>query len=274
MKRFILRLVILIAFLACSYSTNAQDYNVFVLLQRGTARLTNNMTKVSLELSPGKKEVVLPYSKLFLDRNAIAIIYNINGFEEIGGKNEESYHAREISKILKKKTPTTATVRFFNYLNYTYSEMHKSENRKGSVVGAATRGGNNSEFSYSPDDSLLIINDSVRLTWTSDKYFRLIDNLIVVNLSNRDTIYNSYPADSTILLNDLRAGEYHWSARFRSKEGKSLSMANIFFVPADSIKISLRNEIEEFSELISPFSPETRETLLNDLLLQKKIFYH
>jgi hypothetical protein len=272
MKMRSLKMLLFIVTLITSISVNAQENGLYFILQKGTAKSIDDKNQSKVEFLPGKRELLSLYSTVYLNPNSCAIIYNINGSKEIGGKNEEKYNVKELALSLNEKVRTNAAVRFFEFMNYTYAEMQKTQSSKGSVIGAATRGEDKSVFFFEPDDSLLVISDTLRLRWGSSEYFSLLNNLIVVNISTRDTIYNDHPTDSDILLKNLKTGEYNWTGRFKAKDGRNISMINIFFVPPDSVKKDLQHDISEFSTIISLFSPETRENLYYDFLNLKRIY--
>jgi hypothetical protein len=273
MKMRSIKMLLFIVTLLTSLSVNAQEIGLYFILQKGTAKSIDDKTRSILEFLPGKREILSLYSTVYLQPNSYAIIYNINGSREIGGKNEEKYNVKELASALNEKTGTNAAVRFFEFMNYTYAEMQKTQSSKGSVIGAATRGEDKSVFFFLPGDSLLIISDTLRLRWSSSEYFRLLNKLVVVNITSRDTIYNDYPNDSNILLRNLKPGEYNWTGRFKAIDGRNISMINIFFVPSDSIKKNLQSDLAEFSTTISFFSPEMRESLYYDFLNKKRIYF-
>jgi hypothetical protein len=272
MKMRSIKMLLFIVTLLTSLSVNAQEIGLYFILQKGTAKSIDDKTRSILEFLPGKREILSLYSTVYLQPNSYAIIYNLNGSREIGGKNEEKYNVKELASALNEKTRTNAAVRFFEFMNYTYSEMQKTQSSKGSVIGAATRGEDKSVFFFAPDDSLLVISDTATLRWSSSEYFRLLNNLVVVNITSRDTIYNDYPTDSNILLKNLKSGEYNWTGRFKANDGRNISMINIFFVPPDSIKKNLQLDLDEFSAIISMFSNESKVTLFNYYLKHKKIY--
>lgn len=273
MKMRSIKMLLFIVSLVTSLSVNAQENGLYFILQKGTAKSINDKNRSIVEFLPGKREILSLYSTVYLQPNSYGIIYNINGSREIGGKNEAKYNVKELALALNEKTRTNAAVRFFEFMNYTYAEMQKTKSSKGSVIGAATRGEDKSVFFFAPDDSLLVISDTLRLRWGSSEYFNLLDNLVVVNISTKDTIYNDHPTDSDILLKNLKPGEYHWTGRFKAKDGRNISMINIFFVPSDSIKKNLQSDLAEFSTTISSFSPEMRESLYYDFLNKKRIYF-
>jgi len=237
MKMRSIKMLLFIVTLLTSLSVNAQEIGLYFILQKGTAKSIDDKTRSILEFLPGKREILSLYSTVYLQPNSYAIIYNINGSREIGGKNEEKYNVKELASALNEKTRTNAAVRFFEFMNYTYSEMQKTQSSKGSVIGAATRGEDKSVFFYTPDDSLLVITDTLRLRWGSSEYFNLLYNLVVVNISTSDTIYNDHPTDSDILLKNLKTA-VDFTAETRRTQRRTVLLMNLI-LKIDHLKYKL-----------------------------------
>jgi hypothetical protein len=94
-----------------------------------------------------------------------------------------------------------------------------------------------------------------------------------MNTSTGDTVYHDFPENSCVELVGLNEGEYHWLGMIRTEDGDNYSMNNIFIVPPPERRDSLRKELLQFTRTISEFSPETRTALMNEYLVQNRIYF-
>ncbi len=248
-----------------------QDGLSLILLKGEATMKTKNNNPLALVKA---LKVALPQNTVVsLSAGASALVFNTEKRIEIGGAEPVSLTTDAITTQLQNVKTNSATVKFFKFLNKMYTDKISRDESAGSTVGAAPRGVKELEFTYSPDDSSIIISDTVRLSWRSDRYYRLIQNLLVVNTSRRDTIFNVDPALSAIFLSNLKEGEYHWSSMIKKNDGIILEMNNIFYVPSESERNTLKNDLKQFRELISSYTIDTRTWLMDEYIKQNKIYF-
>ena len=250
----------------------SQD-GLFLILVKGEASLTTKNNSNPVVLVKGLKVSLPQKSVVSLSAGAHALVFNTDKSIEIGGDKAVSHTTDAITAQLKNVKTSSATAKFLEYLNKMYNDKRSKDESAGSTPGAASRGGKEPEFTYSPDDSSTIISDTVKLSWTNE-YYKLIQNLLVVNISRGDTIFNAFPALSPIFLSKLKEGTYHWSTRIETKDKIILEMNNIFYVPSESEKNGLKEDMKLFRELLSSFTVDTRTSLMGEYMKQNKIYYY
>jgi hypothetical protein len=262
---------LLFLFILVCFSVKAQEKCFYIILHKGSAKSVADKTKTVTDIQAGRREILSFDASLTLSPNSSAIVYNKKGSTEIGSTRSEKYQTNVLFAALNKKDETSASSRFFNFLNHTYMEMKKTRELKGSVMGTTSRGENWYELFF-PNDSSFIICDTIRLSLNPAGHYELIKNLLVINTSRGDTIYNSNPGAFPVTLVNLKEGEHHWSTIIKTKEGKTLMMDNVFYVPSDSKRNSLLEDLMQFREMISSFNAETQAWLLDDYLKHNKIY--
>lgn len=269
-KKLVL-MVLVITVIHCAVFS--QD-GCFIILVKGEASLTTKNNNDPVALVKGLKVSLPQKSAVSLSAGARALVFNTDKRIEIGGVEAVSLTTDAITTQLKNAKTSSATAKFLEYLNKMYNDKRSRDESAGSTAGAASRGVKELEFTYSPDDSSTIISDTVRLSWSPDGYYRLIENLLVVNTSRGDTVFNVDPALSTIFLCKLKEGTYHWSTRIETKDKIILEMNNIFYVPSESERNGLKEDLKQFRELISSFTVDTRTWLMDEYMKQNKIYYY
>ena len=247
---------------------------VSLILLKGEANLTTNTNNHKVVLVKALKVALPRKSVVSLSAGARALVFNSEKRVEIGGVDAVSLAYDAVTTQLKNVKTSSATIRFLDYLNKMYSDKRSRDESAGSTLGAASRGVNEWEFTYSPDDSTIMISDTVKLSWDSYHRYTLINKLLVINTRNGDTLYNAAPVVNTLILDNLKEGEYHWSTRIKGQDGIILKMDNLFYVPSVSKCKSIKEDLKIFTESTSSFSVETRALLLDDYMKQNKIYYY
>jgi hypothetical protein len=266
--------LIVLAFTVFHLTLFPQD-GLSLILVKGEGSLATQTNSNPVALVKALKVSFPQKSVVSLSAGARALVFNTEKRMEIGGDKAVSLTTDAITMQLKNVKTSSATVKFFEFLNKMNTDKRTRDESAGSTGGAASRGVKEMEFTYSPDDSSVIISDTVRLSWSSDGYYRLIKNLLVINTSRGDTVFNVDPALSTIFLCNLKEGEYHWSTRIKTKdEGITLEMNNIFYVPSESERKGLKEDMKQFRKLISSFTVDTRTWLMDEYMKQNKLYYY
>ncbi len=261
--------------LLISFNVVSQE-KISIVVLKGYAILQNSTTE-SIKINRGKK-MTFPANSIFvINKNSSAILYNSTAKIELGTATEKRYSYSEINKLLKKNKATTLTKNFIAYLDKMYADLEAQNNSYGATVGAASRGIEDDNLAYSPQDDSVILSDTLELTFGS-LGTKLLSNIIVKNNSTDEIVYNEKPEKYLIKLNSLKPGNYTWSYKIDSN-GKNVSFINTFIIPTSIEKeaklkevVNFRNSLNDCDKSQTCFSDSTKELLLNDFLEKNKYY--
>jgi hypothetical protein len=268
------RKIILLPLLILALNTQAQD-SVFIVLIKGNACVKFNGSDKQRNLLENNRLLLSPYNSLVISANSSAIVYNEKSKIQIGSPSEEKYQTISIIESLKKEEAGSITRNFYKYMNRMYSQMKINEGSEGTVVGAVNRG----QFDwmnllFSPVDSALILSDTLELVWGNGAN-RLVGNLVIINETSKDLIYNSIPEGSRLLLRYLSPGRYSWRYGLVEKgKSKVINYHNEFFIPSVEQKQIFLSDYEDFIKEISDLGPEVKTQLISHYLSQNRYYFH
>ena len=276
MKIKINNLIITLTLLV-SYNVISQE-KISIVVLKGYAILQKSTTE-SIKINRGKK-MTFPANSIFVvNKNSSAILYNSTAKIELGTATEKRYSYIEINKLLKKNKATTLTKNFIAYLDKMYADLEAQNNSYGASVGAASRGIEDDNLTYSPQDDTIILSDTLELTFGS-KETKLTSNIVVTNTTTNETVYNQKPELNKVELNGLKPGNYTWSYKFEYNGTKySTQPPNTFIIPTSNEKEIKLKEIANFKKSLNDcsksetcFSDSTKELLLSDFLGKNKYY--
>ena len=264
-------LVTVIVVMTLHTGVSAQD-RLYVILLKGEAKIAATPDNHPLAIANESKVSIPQKAVVSLSAGAHAIVYNAEKRIEIGGAKAISLTTDSMRTLLRNEKSSSVTTRFLEYLGKIYSDRKTRDESAGKSLGGLAMAIPNRSFTYSPKDKTSILSDTVTLTWDLHGYYSLVKNLLVVNTSRGDTVYNARPAVSAVTLYNLKEGKYHWSSRVKPEHGKIQKVDIVFHVPSESKRNELKKELKQFKEMISSFPDETRNKFLDEYLKESKIF--
>jgi hypothetical protein len=251
----------------------AQDV-VFIVLIKGNASVKYSGSDQLVNLLEATRLLLPINTSVIIPAKSSAIVYNEKSKIELGSLVEEKYKTIYLIKSLKKEKTGSMTTNFYRYMNRMYAQMKEKEESKGTVVGAVSRGFNDSPPGFSPADSVIILSDTLELNWGSGST-RLRGNLVVINETTDDTVFNNVLEESHLLLRSLSSGQYSWNYDL-VENGKSLvyKYHNIFIIPSTDQKRKLMSEYKNFMKEIIDLSPKVIHKLRNDFINRNQYYFY
>jgi hypothetical protein len=263
--------ILFVSLLIFVIQVRTQDVG-FIVLVKGSASVIYSGSDKPVDLREGTRLPLPLTTYIVLPANSSAIVYNEKSKIEIGSIVEEPYKTVSLIESLKKEKTSSMASNFYRYMNRMYAQMKQKEESQGTVVGAVSRGFMDSPPEYSPPDSVVVLSDAIELKWSIGT--RLISNLIVINETTADTVYNSLQDDDSLLLKSLSSGFYSWSYDL-VEIGKSLMFKyrNIFIIPPTHQKRILMSEYENFINEVSDLSPAVQVKLRNEFITRNQYYF-
>jgi hypothetical protein len=265
-------IMLFMSFFLFVFQVQSQDV-VFIVLLKGKASVKYSGSDKLVNLLEAYRFPLPSNTSIVLPANSSAVVYNEKSKIEIGSSTEEKYKTISLIESLKKGEQRSITTNFYRYMNIMYAQMKEKEESKGTVVGAVSRGSNDTPVLFSPADSALILSDTLELRW-GNASTRLMGNLVIISETKNEKIYNNAPAGDHLLIRSLTPGSYSWNYDLVEK-GKSrvYKYHNEFIIPSVDQKRILISEVENFVKDISNLSPEVKYKLRSDFLTQKKYYF-
>ncbi len=266
----------LVAFLILLSSTVIGQEKISIVVLKGMAILQKN-TNENIKIGRSKKIMIPDYSSIILSPNSSAIVFNSKVKLEVGSSIEQKLSYTQINVSLKKIKPSSLTTNFINYLDKMYADVEEKNSSYGSAIGAASRGIEDDNPTYSPDDETIILSDTLVLLFGSE-VTKLTSNIVVTNTTTNEVVYDVEPEINEVKLNGLKPGNYSWEYKINSN-GKNISFKNTFIIPTSTEKISKLKVIEDFNANLNDCSKSqtclsdgAKELLLNDFLEKNKYY--
>jgi hypothetical protein len=263
-KLFILPILII------TLQVQAQN-GVFIVILKGNASLNLSGSEKSINLLESNRYLLPSGSSVIMMAKSSAIVYNEKAKIEIGSLLEEKYLTYSLIESLKKMENGSITSNFFKYMNRMYAQMKLQEESKGNVVGATSRAINVLiKPVFLPADSVIILSDTLELNWGNNA---ITGNLLVVNETAKDTVYNQAAKGNGLLLRSLPAGLYTWTYDLSVKSKSEVhKYHNTFIIPSKERKELLMRQFSEFVKDIKNLSPEVESKLRNAYFSTNKFY--
>ena len=208
-----------------------------LILIRGKASLKYLNSKDSVSLESYKIATIDANSVLYLSPHSEVIAYSSKKMIALGEKGKIRFTINNINTNLYGSSNSSISSNFISYLGKLYDKYKEHINSKGRTYGGVSRGIGDTIFL--PFSSSIILEDSVILRW-DESSAKLQSNLLVINVTTNDTIYNSKPLENNILLKGLSPGTYNWIGNFQTLTSPNLSNIIITFsVPKETIRKKL-----------------------------------
>ena len=247
-----------------------------IVVLKGMAILQKGTTE-NIKIDRSKKIVIPVNSSIVLSPNSSAIVFNSKTKLEVGSSTQQKLSYSEISASLKKIKPSSLTTNFIIYLDKMYADVEDKNNSYGASVGAASRGIEDDDLAYSPQDDTVILSDTLELTFGS-LGTKLLSYIIVKNNSTDEIVYNEKPEKYLVKLKGLKPGNYSWEYKIDSN-GKNVSFRNTFIIPSSIEKEGKLKEVVNFRKSLNDcgksqtcLSDDTKELLLHDFLDKNKYY--
>jgi hypothetical protein len=253
------------------FQAKAQDV-AFIVLVRGNASVKFSGSDQFVNLLEATRLPLPRITYILLPANSSAIVYNEKSKFEIGSPVEETYKTVSLMESLNNRKTGSMTSNFYRYMNSMYVQMKEREESQGTVVGAVSRSFSESPPEFSPSDSVIVLSDTLEFKWGTGTTLR--SNLIIINETASDTVYNSFPEGDSLRLGSFASGLYSWSYDLVDIE-KSLfyKYRNIFIIPSAAQKQKLMTEYKNFILAVSDLGQEVKLRLRNDFITQNKYYF-
>lgn len=209
-------------------------------------------------------------STINLSKGTKAIIYDNERKTELMFKEAKSISYDNLILLLEQKKPDSASKKFIDYMNSIYTSNKENDRRAGSLGGAASRGSDLPDFSYTPIDGSTILCDTLKLKWNNSGY-PIIDSICIIEEISQDTVYiQPNENDNWIEIGPLQAGDYYWSYTIQ-QDNTLLYFKNTFIVPTPGKKNKILKEIKTFQSSLLYLDPELSSILKKDYLQYHKL---
>ncbi len=253
-------MLLLVSFIMSNYSY-AQD--IYIKVKKGIVKVnTTSLSESSAPYLLKKTDAVL------VESNSMALIRSGNTFKDLVTAKKYAY--QDIANLFPKTTTSSAGA----YADLLFNEKYQSQKSQG---GSATRSVGKAGDFYYPNDSFKIISNELELL-IGNSSTKVTSNVLIVNTTTNDTIYNGQAKDNKIILSDLKEGIYNWSYTISYKKTNSSvnetedSFLNIFIVPSKKDKNTINNDLKKFRKEIKDLSQEMKDILESDYLNINKIY--
>ena len=262
-----IKILVVVSLLIISITGNAQDKTTIVVLKGSATIQKNTSEKVKLE-KPHRMSLT-NNATITLLANSSAIVYNSKYKIEIGGPKEQNLTYAQITKLLKNTKQESLTNSFVNYLEKMYQDIEEKNNSVGKTVGGASRGAGDDDY-FPLYDEKIMLNDTVNLFWGKE-----LTNLVIVDSLNKDTVFNSKPLVSSILVLTGKAGVYKCTYKM-NQGGLNLAITYRFIYPAKLEQEKMLKQVSDFKASINNckdcMTEEAKAILLSDFLEQNKLY--
>lgn len=264
---------LLVVCIIFTYTLSAQETLTLAVL-KGSALVEKSKTDIT-NVRRSEKIILPTNANVKFSANSSILIYNKKSKLELVNATEKNYTHAQILAAFKKVKPVSLTVSFLNYLDKMYVNAENSENSFGASSAAASRGFKEDEPFYFPEDETIILEDSFELI-TGNNDVEIVSNILVVNDTTKEVVYNDTINKNKLVLNNLKSGHYTWTYKIKFK-GSIVTLGNTFIIPTAELKAIKIKEIFEFKNSLNNckncLSDEAKRVLLDDFLSVNKLYY-
>jgi hypothetical protein len=183
----------------------------------------------------------------------------------------KKYAYQDIANLFPKTTSSATGA----YADLLFNEKYQSQRTQG---GSATRSAGKAGDFYFPMDSLNVISEELELQ-IGNNTTKLTSNVLVINSTTNDTIYNGQTVDNKIVLKGLKEGAYHWSYSIKYKKTNSSvnetedSFLNLFYVPSKKEKTAMLNDLKKFRKEIKDLNAEMKTQLETEYMNFHRLYH-
>ena len=259
-----IKILVVVSLLIISITGYAQDKTTIVVL-KGSATIQKNASE-KVKLEKPHRMTLTNTATITLLANSSAIVYTSKSKIEIGGAKEQTLTYAQITTLLKNTKQESLTSSFVNYLEKMYQDI---ENSVGGTSGAASRGVGDDDY-FPLYDEKIMLNDTVHLFWGKE-----LTNLVIVDSLNNDTVFNSKPLVSSILVLTGKAGVYKCTYKM-NQGGRNLAISYRFMFPTKLEQEKMLKQVSYFKASINNckdcMTEEEKAILLSDFLEQNKLY--
>ena len=260
------KILVVVSLLIISITGYAQDKTTIVVL-KGSATIQKN-TSEKVKLEKPHRMTLTNTATVALLANSSAIVYTSKSKIEIGGAKEQTLTYAQITTLLKNTKQESLTSSFVNYLEKMYQDIEKKNNSVGETVLGVSRGVGDYFPLY---DEKIMLNDTVNLFWGKE-----LTNLVIVDSLNNDTVFNSKPLVSSILVLTGKAGVYKCTYKM-NQGGRNLAITYRFIYPAKLEQEKMLKQVSDFKASINNckdcITEEAKAILLSDFLETNKLYF-
>lgn len=261
------KILVVVSLLIISITGYAQDKTTIVVL-KGSATIQKN-TSEKVKLEKPHRMTLTNTATVALLANSSAIVYTSKSKIEIGGAKEQTLTYAQIAALLKKTKQETLISSFVNYLEKMYQDIEEKNNSVGETVGGASRGVGDDDY-FPLYDEKIMLNDTVNLFWGKE-----LANLVIVDSLNNDTVFNSKPLVSSILVLTGKAGVYKCTYKM-NQGGRNLAITYRFIYPAKLEQEKMLKQVFDFKASINNckdcMTEESKAILLSDFLETNNLY--
>ena len=259
------KILVVVSLLIISITGYAQDKTTIVVL-KGSATIQKN-TSEKVKLEKPHRMTLTNTATVALLANSSAIVYTSKSKIEIGGAKEQTLTYAQITTLLKNTKQESLTSSFVNYLEKMYQDIEKKNNSVGETVLGVSRGVGDYFPLY---DEKIMLNDTVNLFWGKE-----LANLVIVDSLNNDTVFNSKPLVSSILVLTGKAGVYKCTYKM-NQGGSNLAISYRFMFPTKLEQEKMLKQVSDFKASINNckecMTEEAKAILLSDFLETNKLY--
>ena len=261
------KILVVVSLLIISITGYAQDKTTIVVL-KGSATIQKN-TSEKVKLEKPHRMTLTNTATVALLANSSAIVYTSKSKIEIGGAKEQTLTYAQITTLLKNTKQESLTSSFVNYLEKMYQDIEKKNNSVGETVLGVSRGIGDDDYSPLYDEKIML-NDTVNLFWGKE-----LTNLVIVDSLNNDTVFNSKPLVSSILVLTGKAGVYKCTYKM-NQGGRNLAITYRFMYPAKLEQEKMLKQVSDFKASINNckecMTEEAKAILISDFLEANKLY--
>ena len=262
-----IKILVVVSLLIISITGYAQDKTTIVVL-KGSATIQKN-TSEKVKLEKPHRMTLTNTATVALLANSSAIVYTSKSKIEIGGAKEQTLTYAQITTLLKNTKQESLTSSFVNYLEKMYQDIEEKKNSVGGTFGGASRGVGDDDY-FPLYDEKIMLNDTVHLFWGKE-----LTNLVIVDSLNNDTVFNSKPLVSSILVLTGKAGVYKCTYKM-NQGGSNLAISYRFMFPTKLEQEKMLKQVSDFKASINNckecMTEEAKAILLSDFLETNKLY--
>lgn len=253
----------LVSVLVITFTNFSIAQDIYMILKKGTFELNGDVIYKKNALTLLKKEDKV------LNESALIVLNLDNRFVQLPIR-DKAYSFSEVNVLFQQKNKTSKKVSDSKSVSSMLFTEHLVKHGSGTSKGSTSRGINDVETFYAPTDSLIVVEDSVRLQFGNASTY-IISNLVVKNMLTNETIYDGKSqTKNSHTLNKLKPGKYSWSYTLSNKA----QFLNVFIVADEDFKKSFQNDLVNLELFIKEkeFDKDLRELLLDEFYVSKKVY--
>lgn len=246
--------ILLIASVILFSILNSQGQDIYLLVKKGSVNVSNEF------VNQGQLIHLKTSDFVFVNSNSLVLAKNNNSIIELS--QNQNYFYKDLLKLFSPKKKSFIGS-FIDII------MNQDFNIKPQVA-SATRGINNSRlWNYAPQDSSVVINDTLRISVGGEKS-QLINDITLYMKGSIDTLRLTKTSNKHN-IHLIKPGEYYWEYQLQN-DGTRKKYLNYFIVPDRKIRDELLSQFEEFKQTIKIFSIEMQQQLIEEYKYSKKIY--